>query len=118
MRVERPHVLEDLDQLEVIGGWVPGDQVEILHSWIVPTIGDELLEQSFRWVDEVGNDVDMRDYHDPAEIVALRRRTYQEYYKSQCRYPAEHTHRSSLLNIRRCLSLTIRSRCRVVYLSA
>src|SRR5690349_21357341 len=26
--VECPHVLEHLDQLEVIGGWVPGDQGE------------------------------------------------------------------------------------------
>jgi hypothetical protein len=44
VRVERAHVLEDLDQLEMIGSGVPGDQSEIGYSWIIPTVSHELFE--------------------------------------------------------------------------
>jgi hypothetical protein len=40
---------------------VPSDQSEILHSWIIPTVGHELLEQWFCLVDEVRYYVDMGD---------------------------------------------------------
>jgi len=78
VRIERPHVLEDFDQLEVIGGRIPCNQSKILYARVVPTVGHELLEQWFRLLDKVGNYVDMRNDYDFSQAVASRRRAYQE----------------------------------------
>jgi hypothetical protein len=84
VRVERAHVPEDLDQLEMIGSRVPGDQSEIAYSWIIPTVSDELFEQWFRLIDEVGYNVDVCNDHDLPKIVASGLGARQEYYDTQC----------------------------------
>ena len=71
MGIEGAHVLEDLDQLKMIGCRVLCDQDERLHSGIVATILDERHEQRLRLTHELRIHVDMRDDNDFPKLVGV-----------------------------------------------